>query len=89
MSDSLCSGCVEIFREVSGLENSSIHFSWSDERLLKEPLEKLDVDSLTLLEFVMKVESAYDVELNEEDVNRCKSVGDLVALVAVARNGSS
>ena len=89
MNDALQKGCAEIFREVSGLENSSIHFDWSNERLLKEPLEKLGVDSLTLLEYVMKVESAYDVELDEEDVNRCKSVDDLVALVAAARNGSN
>jgi len=27
--------------------------------------------------------------LDEEDVNRCKNVGDLVALVAAARNGSN
>ncbi len=47
------------------------HFGWSDEPLLKEPLEALDVDSLTLLEFVMAVETAYDVELDEDDVNSC------------------
>jgi acyl carrier protein len=89
MNRGLYSGCAEIFKEVSGFENSSIYFHWSDEQLLSEPFEKLGVDSLTLLEFVMKVESAYDVELNEEDVNRCKSVGDLVALVAAARNASN
>jgi acyl carrier protein len=89
MSDALIAGCAKIFREVSGLEDSSIHFNWSDEKLLNEPLEALDVDSLTLLEFVMQVESAYDVELDEEDVNRCQNVGDLVALVAAARNGSN
>ena len=69
------------------LENSSTHFSWTDEKLLGEPLEALGVDSLTLLEFVMAVENTYDVELDEEDVNRCENVGDLVALVAAARNG--
>jgi acyl carrier protein len=37
----------------------------------------------------MAVENTYGVELDEEDVNRCKNVGDLVALVAVARNGSN
>jgi acyl carrier protein len=89
MSDALRAGCAEIFREVSGLENSSVHFGWSDERLLNEPLEKLGVDSLTLLEFVMEVENAYSVSLDEEDVNRCRNVGDLVALVASARNGSN
>lgn len=89
MNNALNAGCAEIFREVSGLDNSSAHYGWSDERLLGEPFEALDVDSLTLLEFVMKVENTYDVELDEEAVNRCKNVGDLVALVAAARNGAN
>ena len=89
MDEALRAGCAEIFTEITGLENSSTHFSWTDDKLLGEPLEALGVDSLTLLEFVMAVENAYDVELDEEDVNRCTNVGDLVALVAAARNGSN
>ena len=81
-------GCARIFRDVAGLNNSSEHHGWSDERLLKEPLEALEVDSLTLLEFVMAVETAYDVELDEGDVNRCGNVSDLVQLVLAAQNGS-
>jgi acyl carrier protein len=87
MTDSLSAECAQTFREVSGLENSSEHCGWSDERLLAEPLGALGIDSLTLLEFVMRVETDYDVELDEEEVNRCKNVADLVALVAAARNG--
>lgn len=89
MSDALHAGCAEIFKRISGLENSSRHFGWSDDQLLSEPLDALDVDSLTLLEFVMEVENAYDVFLDEEDVNRCTNVGDLIRLVADARNGST
>jgi acyl carrier protein len=83
------SGCAKIFREVTGLTNSSTHYDWSDERLLTEPMDALGVDSLSLLEFVMTIENTYDVELREEDVNRCRSVGDLVALIISARNGSN
>jgi hypothetical protein len=54
MDDALRAGCAEIFKEITGLENSSTHFSWSDEKLLGEPLEALGVDSLTLLEFVRR-----------------------------------
>ena len=89
MDEALRGGCAEIFRQVSGLDNSKVHFGWSDEKLLGEPLGSFDADSLTLLEFVMEVETAYNVELNEEEVNRCKNVADLVALVATARNGSN
>ena len=81
-------GCARIFREVAGLNNSSEHRGWSDARLLQEPLEALDVDSLALLEFVMAVEDAYAVELDEDDVNRCENLDDLVQLVMAARNGS-
>ncbi len=66
-----------------------MHFGWSDEKLLSEPLESLDVDSLTLLEYVMEVENAYNVILDEEEVNHCKNVGDLVRLVATARDASN
>ncbi len=82
-------GCVRIFRHVAGLDDSGEFHRWSDERLLKEPLQVFEVDSLTLLEFVMAVEEAYEVELDEDDVNRCQNVGDLVRLVAAARNGIS
>jgi acyl carrier protein len=89
MDKAVSAGCAEIFRELCGLNNSSQHFVWSDERLLNEPIETFDIESLTLLSIVLEIESAFDVELDEEDVNRCKNVGDLVALVAAARNGSN
>ncbi len=37
--------------------------------MLQEPLEALEVDSLTLLEYVMAVEEAFNVELDEDEVN--------------------
>jgi len=55
--------------------------------LLQEPLEALEVDSLTLLEYVMAVEEAFNVELDENEVNACGNVADLVQLVETALNG--
>lgn len=80
-------GCARIFREIAGLENSSKYFGWSDKRLLEEPLTAFEIDSLTLLELVMAVETAYGVELDEGEVNNCSCLGDLVELVSVARDG--
>lgn len=77
--------CARIFREVANLNKSGKHYYWNDERLLQEPLEAFDVDSLTLLEFVMAVEEACAVELDEDDISRCKSLSDLVQLVRAAR----
>jgi acyl carrier protein len=87
-AESPAAGCARIFREIAGLDNSPEHFGWSDDRLLQAPLEALEIDSLTLLEFVMAVEEAYAVELDEDEVNRCANVGDLVQLVTAAQNGS-
>ena len=36
MNNALNAGCAEIFREVSGLDNSSAHYGWSDERSLSK-----------------------------------------------------
>jgi acyl carrier protein len=87
-AEPLAAGCARIFRDVANLKNSKTHHDWSDERLLHEPLDALQVDSLTLLEYVMAVEEAFNVELDEDDVNACENVDDLVKLVAAAKNGS-
>jgi acyl carrier protein len=87
-AESIAAGCARIFRDVACLDNSSEHYGWSDYQVLQEPLEELEIDSLTLLEFVMAVEEAYAVELDEDDVNLCKNVNDLVQLVTAARNDS-
>jgi acyl carrier protein len=80
--------CARIFRHVADLKYSQTHFTWNDERLLQEPLEAFQVDSLTLLEFVMAVEEEFNVEIDEDEVNACTNVGDLVRLVTAARDGS-
>jgi acyl carrier protein len=87
--ESLEAGCARIFRDLADLNNSPTHGGWSDERLLQEPLAALQVDSLTLLEYIMAVEEAFNVELDEDEVNACENVGDLVRLVAAVRNGSN
>jgi acyl carrier protein len=77
--------CARIFREVVGIAHSVPVTSWNDKRLLTEPLEVIDVDSLTLLDFVMQVESTYTVELDEAEVNSCRTISELAALVVAAR----
>jgi acyl carrier protein len=80
MPDAIEQGCAQIFRGVLGLAHP-MH-AWDDERLLAEPLAAIDVDSLSLLDFVMQVEEAFGIELNEVAVNNCRTVGELVAIVA-------
>jgi acyl carrier protein len=80
--------CAEIFREAISLSHPIHIEGWDDGRLLAEPLEAIDVDSLTLLELVMRVEDAYGIELNEAAVNDCRTIGELVTLVTAATHGS-
>jgi acyl carrier protein len=77
--------CALLFREAIGNAHTVPVSSWDDVKLLAEPLESLDVDSLMLLDYVMRIESAYDVELDEAEVNSCRTVGELVALVVAAK----
>lgn len=76
--------CADIFRKVVGMAHPVPVASWDTARLLNAPMESMEIDSLTMLDFVMQVESAYEVELDEAAVNSCRTIGELAALVAAA-----
>ena len=76
--------CLKIFRETAGLQYAEIISSFSDSRLLGEPIAAMNIDSLTRLEFVMKVESDFDVELDEAAVNGCRTIREFATLVTAA-----
>ena len=82
MSKEIERHCVEIFRDVVGVAHTVQISGWDDMKLLNASLESMEIDSLTLLDFVMKVESAYDIELDEAAVNSCRTIEDLSKLVA-------
>jgi acyl carrier protein len=44
-------------------------------------LEEVDVDSLDLVELTQVVEDAYDVDLENADFKKVKTVGDVIDLV--------
>ena len=44
-------------------------------------LEDLDIDSLTVLEFVVAVEDAFDIELDDEAVSDCHTLGEALDLI--------
>lgn len=43
-------------------------------------IEELGIDSLGLLELAMAIEEEFQVEIEDEDIERCKTVADVVAL---------
>ena len=52
--------------------------------LLITPLNKLGIDSLSMLEVVMNVEECYDIRIDESALDECVTLKDVVALVTKA-----
>ena len=43
--------------------------------------EDLDADSLDMVDFVMSVEEEFDLKIEDEDVEKIKTVGDIVSFI--------
>jgi acyl carrier protein len=54
----------------------------TDAALLDLPLEDLAIDSLSKLELVLELEKTFGLLLDETRIAACRSLGDLVSLVA-------
>ena len=77
--------CVEIFHTLTGFKNTPRGATMSDDDILSASIKSLDIDSLGTMEFVLAVEDRFNVELNEEAVNRCQNLRELAALTETAR----
>jgi acyl carrier protein len=89
MPDPIEQGCARILREVLSTTRPNSVADWNDERLLAEPLEAIDIDSLSLLDFAMQIEDAYSIELDEAAVRRCRTIREVAELVAAAKRQSA
>ena len=85
MIDDVARGCIEVFRETTGLNDSRRGGTISDAQILSDPITSFEIDSLETMEFIMGVEERFDVLLDEEAVNRCNNIAELAALVTSAR----
>ncbi|MEJ6784305.1 acyl carrier protein [Aminobacter sp. Piv2-1] len=85
MTEDIGRACVEMFRDIAGLNSSSHGAGISDAQILSDPIDSFDVDSLTVMEYVMGLEERFGVLLDEEAVNGCANVGELAALISAAR----
>lgn len=86
MIDETERGCIEVFRDITGLNDSRRGGVISDAQILSDPIDSFEIDSLETMEFVMGVEERFDVELDEQAVNRCSNIAELAALVTAARS---
>lgn len=73
--------CAEIFRTLNGLALVPGDDSLGDREIIARPIESFDMDSLSVMEYVMAVEDRFEVELDELAVHRCGTIADLAALV--------
>merc|ERR1719230_1182981 len=65
--------CQEIIAEQLGVDK---------EKVIKEAtLSELGADSLDIVESVMALEEAFDVELPDEETTKLKNVGDVMDLI--------
>ena len=44
-------------------------------------MEELGADSLDVVELIMAYEDAFDIEIHDEDAEKCKTVGEAIALI--------
>lgn len=60
-----------LISEQFGVDKSEIGMSTSF-------VEDLNADSLDVVEFIMALEEEFDIQINDEDVENIKTVGDVV-----------
>ncbi len=63
----------EIVAEVTGIAVDELSDDTS--------LEQLLCDSLDLLELTVALEEEFDIAINDDNLHRCQSVGDLISMV--------
>ena len=87
MNDETAKVCIEVFRKITGLDPSRAR------RLRCRTLKScqirsssFDIDSLETMEFIMGVEERFNVQLDEQAVNGCANIAELVKFVAATRN---
>lgn len=59
------------------------HLGCDEDRITENTviLEDLEADSLDLVEFMMSLEEEYSIEVEDEDLERIKTVGDVVKYI--------
>ena len=67
-----------IFDDVKRIINEQLGISEDEITLDSNFLEDLGADSLELIDLIMALESEFDLEVPEEDIEEIETVGDVV-----------
>lgn len=70
-----------VFEQIKAL--LAEHLGCDEDRITENTviLEDLEADSLDLVEFMMSLEEEYSIEVEDEDLERIKTVGDVVKYI--------
>jgi len=72
---------MAIEKEVIDIVVEQLGVDKEDVTLSKSFVEDLNADSLDLTELIMTLEERFDCEISEEEAEKLKTVGDVVAYV--------
>ena len=86
MTDEIERGCIEVFKQTTGMKHTASGDAMADAEILAKPIGDFDIDSLETMEFIMGVAERFGVQLDEEAVNRCATISELAALVTASRS---
>ena len=65
------------FEKIKDILSEQLGIS-QDDLTMDSAIEDLGVDSLDLVEIIMALESEYDIDISDDDVEKIKTVGDIV-----------
>ncbi|HHX77406.1 MAG TPA: acyl carrier protein [Firmicutes bacterium] len=68
---------MDVFKKVKSLVSEQLGVDES-EITLDTSFDSLDADSLDIVELVMALEEEFDLEISDEEVEKIKTVGDVV-----------
>lgn len=71
---------MDIFAKVKGLICEQLGVD-EDDVSMETSFEDLDADSLDIVELVMALEEEFSLEISDEEVEKIKTVGDVVRYI--------
>lgn len=73
---------IDLIAEQAGVDAKVIRMDdLIESNLGMDSLDKMGMDSLDKIELVMALEEEFEVEISDEQAEKCKTVADVVALV--------
>ncbi len=71
-----------MFEKVKAIIMEQLGISDEDMITMDTTLEELGADSLDLVEVIMAIEDEFDVQIKDEDLEKLKSVSDLIDYIS-------